>query len=86
MEQSQIEIIDTICQNLHLIASLIQSYVSEFIVDIFDSTKLEVFESFGKKAQNEINFNEKAVEHYRDENKIRLCGKEEMKTYIIKCF
>jgi hypothetical protein len=31
MEQSQIEIIDTVCHNLQLIASFIQSHVSEFI-------------------------------------------------------
>jgi len=28
MEQPQVEIIDTVCQNLQLIASLIQNYVS----------------------------------------------------------
>jgi hypothetical protein len=29
MEQSQIEIIDTVCQNLQAIASLIENYVSQ---------------------------------------------------------
>lgn len=28
MEQSQVEIIDTVCHNLQIIASLIQNYVS----------------------------------------------------------